>query len=1457
LPQNDYGVYGQKVDALFGSLSNATGGTQSLSAWFVSDAGLTYYSHDLGASAAVTAYIQSKFPINAGSQGYGLIDLRGSADWNQIIGDGIVGPTRGSTASIANTNCQQYINGVVTLFGLLKTAYPSIDWAIAGLPHIPFHATYAPVVGQSFSWAPSLTNSGGYTAPYWWDPQHPTGSSGNENVFYNWSNMPNSLGDFYRQIVDNGPQKQVLDNCEIGWLCPDIRVPYTEALPFYAYGYDPSANRNRNLALVLSAASYGSNRLIKTYPMIANMYPSRGLNMFDDVFGVYAGTFIDDGYNNIDGSLYLGQTANSSEAFYPLVTFRLDMIDAAVQGNANGFIYHDAAPSVIDAACTASVTASSPLYELQIRSRNMFSSMLYGGSYSDGFEPLGGYTTEETISELRRFSSNEAMGYLNEIRESVNIATDGSNQNQSHAAKNGWVRASENPEQDKTYVNQDSTNTANSDIVYGEQKWGLLGGDSNDCNCPDPCEDVICEPEECCECYEGQCECDPNCENDPCVGVECPDCTQCENGVCVTIPDCGECTCCGNPHNGGFCPCPDGANCDPQQSNFSGDRNFIPTLGNAYSFNEIPNTVPPQLVNSIKEYFDENDDISINDSIFLFNENSYNNSVKVENKSNNYDLSDYFSSEEELNEFAKKYKNALFTGIKNPVINVVKNDRIVGLQLIDGEIIETSPSTENYNTTLPDALPFTDIGNALAMERSVIEGDLFNPETYNDIPQACACCSVGPGDRPWGERDDHPWHQPASQQNPCGWFRRGAYCTCNRSVEFCTKVTRKRYDPLLNQYVVIDESTTCEINETPLKKYQWKESPPNYIRPEAPERCRGRIVTFVGGSTTSEENRERACTTRFETDVANPEFPDEVSTCQTITVKYWCHFSGIIQESAWGCGCFCACDIPECQGYPCVGPILTTRDKDEDGDVTLGNNPNARNEIGDEPGGVIVDANSSSTIIDRVASTTNQELEIYGKKYKVLTYDDLGSNLYSLSDLRNAELTWLDNNQSNRTLASKIDTNTPNQSPWPLPWYLDPDIEPLTLSPTGPGPEVKPGCCCDCINFYGVLQSPRFPKRPYDPVTNPCGYLNLTIFCNDELIHSEDVPKANQYVPCDPNANPDLGPYFILSSDCVVNDVLDCCVIFRFRLPATAECGYSCNSQSGTVILASLAPNNAEPNADVPSAVGNDEPTNIKICTQQAKLKRAEELATEDARWWREIQRIYDEYKSCNGGQGVCWDVPCDCPGYEGSCSECPSCFGIVNPNWFGGHPLGPFGCARVCREGETTYDRVPYKRSVDPLKELACFSEFVFKMEAEIEKHQLKKLEIEHRYNLAVAECERRFGTEINRTNQISTFGSLRYSDNVVGNDPRNKTDRPSITFEQQNYIRGQRANSFLINRKKSQPFANWYEYYQNSIAEYEYSTRIQSQKTILNPDVSANALKLHDQKDNTVYYPGHYFSP
>jgi len=551
LPQNDYGIYGQHVDALFNSLSNDIGGTGNLVACFVSDAGLTYFSNALGASAAVTGYIQSKFPVTNSTSGLGIIDLQGSSDWVQIIGDGIIGPARGSTASIAlSNNCQKYINGVTTLFGQLSTRYPNIKWAIAGLPHLPFETVYAPLSGNAPLWDKSLTNGTTGNAT-WWDAQHPTGGSAESSLLYTWENIPSELSAFYQTVVNNGPQRQVLDNCNIGWMCPDIRVPQTTSLPFYSYGYSPLANYKRNEKLVDMASQYGKSKLAVTYPLISSTYPSRAMTQYDDYGGEYSESYLreteqDGSYWDIGGTSYIGTTGNAANSYYPLITFRLDMIDAAVMGGADGFVYRDGIPSMIEATCTGNVSENNSLYSLQTRSRNMFSNMLYGGAYSDGYSPIGGYTDTNAKRELLRFCSNETMGYLNEIRESVNVSRYDTQKSQSAAGANGWMRSAQNPTAPKTFsAVQLEIQLSEGVDVFGGQSWGADSGGANNCNCPPPdlCAGpppVDCTAQLCTSCVEGNCIDDPNDGCDPNIPICCQSTEFCisvwDGFQCITTP---------------------------------------------------------------------------------------------------------------------------------------------------------------------------------------------------------------------------------------------------------------------------------------------------------------------------------------------------------------------------------------------------------------------------------------------------------------------------------------------------------------------------------------------------------------------------------------------------------------------------------------------------------------------------------------------------------------------------------------------------------------------------------------------------------------------------------------------------------------------------------------------------------------------------------------------------------
>ena len=350
---------------------------------------------------------------------------------------------------------------------------------------------YAPPVGQSPTWDPSLTNTGGYTAPAWWDPAHPTGSSGAD--FYNWINAPQELRSFYEQLVTDGVQEMVFDNCDVDWLCPDIRVPYTDSLPFYQFGYDPDANYRRNKRVCELSWSKAQSLLIKSNALISSMYPSRRLNPFDDPESVYQSFDYDreSGYYNIDGTSYLGTTANATEGYYPDITFRHDMIQAAVDGLVNGFVFHDPMPSIISIACTADIAIGSTGYDAQIRSRNFFSSLLYGGTYSDGYVPsASGYADTCTNADLLRFGARNTVAYLNEIRESVNLAGYGTTIQRTQALSNGWIRGAKNPSENpySTGMSQ-STNTSASDAIYGQQSWRSSSEEpiTSNCNCPAPC----------------------------------------------------------------------------------------------------------------------------------------------------------------------------------------------------------------------------------------------------------------------------------------------------------------------------------------------------------------------------------------------------------------------------------------------------------------------------------------------------------------------------------------------------------------------------------------------------------------------------------------------------------------------------------------------------------------------------------------------------------------------------------------------------------------------------------------------------------------------------------------------------------------------------------------------------------------------------------------------------------
>lgn len=128
---------------------------------------------------------------------------------------------------------------------------------------------------------------------------------------------------------------------------------------------------------------------------------------------------------------------------------------------------------LIDMACSASLTSGQNGYDMQIRARNLFSNLMFGGAYSSGYEPIAGYTADSVRRELSRYSAYESMGYLNDIRESVHI--EGYGLRNTEPRKNGWFRSAKNPSSTGYTGNNGhshiSTNTEASDALYGTQNW--------------------------------------------------------------------------------------------------------------------------------------------------------------------------------------------------------------------------------------------------------------------------------------------------------------------------------------------------------------------------------------------------------------------------------------------------------------------------------------------------------------------------------------------------------------------------------------------------------------------------------------------------------------------------------------------------------------------------------------------------------------------------------------------------------------------------------------------------------------------------------------------------------------------------------------------------------------------------------------------------------------------------
>lgn len=485
LPQSDYGAYGHHVDAFFNSIpGTGQGGVSNLKAWFLSDLGLTW-SLQAGATTQIYNYMEQRFPIDTTTTGRGLIDLRGSPDWKHVIGDGIIAPT--TLAGTGETH--PYTEGVKRVYDTLKSSYPNMEWAIAGLPHLPFFMTYAP--------DPSLSGQmegAGQTPGFdWndWDPNHPRGYY---DQYYTWGNVPQSLADFYIDLYETGMQQTILQECNPDWLCFDVRVPHQKNFPFYQSAYLPTDNYERNKRVAQLAADYAQYYYKRSFAEISTVYPSRYDNPYDDPEYFFA---------SVSGSS--GSSGNATESYYPKDVLRYEMLQPAAEGGCHGFLFADPVPAMIEMACTASTAGLGDTGDSQDmidsarnRARNMFSYILFGGSDNNGYEPDGGWTAGWVRNELRRFASNETIGMLDAIRESVAIGNRGRLMGLNNAGQNGWQRTIP-PPKTRTDVPQVSTNTVQSDNVYGEQTWPTMMGavDCTPCQCREPnpdWSDPVCCP---------------------------------------------------------------------------------------------------------------------------------------------------------------------------------------------------------------------------------------------------------------------------------------------------------------------------------------------------------------------------------------------------------------------------------------------------------------------------------------------------------------------------------------------------------------------------------------------------------------------------------------------------------------------------------------------------------------------------------------------------------------------------------------------------------------------------------------------------------------------------------------------------------------------------------------------------------------------------------------------------
>jgi len=112
---------------------------------------------------------------------------------------------------------------------------------------------------------------------------------------------------------------------------------------------------------------------------------------------------------------------------------------------------------------------------------------------------------------------------------------------------------------------------------------------------------------------------------------------------------------------------------------------------------------------------------------------------------------------------------------------------------------------------------------------------------------------------------------------------------------------------------------------------------------------------------------------------------------------------------------------------------------------------------------------------------------------------------------------------------------------------------------------------------------------------------------------------------------------------------------------------------------------------------------------------------------------------------------------------------------------------------------------------------------------------------------------TSFNDPSISSPFISSLYPDIVETN-----SEIPSVNLTLQNYQRADKTNRFILSRySRDSAHTDWYLYYLQSISSTLGKIKKQSETTTRNPIVAVPAIRTHYKKDESQYYPNHYFTP